>query len=203
MKHRATRFIAVLCLSAALQPLMAQDADTPALVVIDLRPDSEKEGNGLAPLSGRCNDDVYRIADVATDPLKVDLLKEDLAPLLGTGGKTLTVLNWSIYYNKQVQKAGGLKGFGVQGYSVPTKDDKKKAIPKILLEPRNRGHAQEWMHEVMTTKFVEANGKRLRRKTCHIGLGPDLAGWIPDVIRRLTYKEMVQRRDDLSNDVGE
>jgi hypothetical protein len=130
MKHRATRFIAVLCLSAVLQPLMAQDADTPALVVIDLRPDNEKEGNGLAALTGKCNDDVYRIADVATDPLKVDLLKEDLAPLLGTGGKTLTVLNWSIYYNKQVQKAGGLKGFGVQGYSVPTKDDKKKAGSK-------------------------------------------------------------------------
>ncbi len=130
MKHRATRFIAVLCLSAVLQPLMAQDADTPALVVIDLRPDNEKEGNGLSALSGKCNENVYRIADVASDPLKVDLLKEDLAPLLGTGGKTLTVLNWSIYYNKQVQKAGGLKGFGVQGYSVPTKDDKKKAGSK-------------------------------------------------------------------------
>ncbi len=126
MKHRATRFIAVLCLSAVLQPLMAQDEDTPALVVIDLRPDNEKEGNGLAPLSGKCNEDVYRIADVASDPLKVDLLKDDLAPLVGTGGKTLTVLNWSIYYNKQVQKSGGgLSGVGIQGYSVPGKKKEK------------------------------------------------------------------------------
>lgn len=128
MKIQATRFIAALFL-LNLQPLMAQDPDSPKLVVIDLRPDDEKEGNGLAPLSGKCNDDVYRIADVASDPLKVNLLKEDLAPLVGTDG-TLTVLNWSIYYNKQVQKAGGLKGFGVQGYSVPTKDDKKKAGSK-------------------------------------------------------------------------
>ena len=88
---------------------------------------NEKEGNGLAPLSGKCNEDVYRIADVASDPLKVDLLKEDLAPLVGTSGKTLTVLNWSIYYNKQVQKSGGgLSGVGIQGYSVPGKKKEKR-----------------------------------------------------------------------------
>jgi hypothetical protein len=129
LKYRATRFIAALFL-LNLQPLMAQDADTPSLAVIDLRPAEEKEGNGLTPLTGKCNDDVYRIADVASDPLKVDLLKEDLAPLVGMDG-TLTVLNWSVYYNKQVRKGGGgLQGFGVQGYSVPTKDDKKKAGSK-------------------------------------------------------------------------
>lgn len=127
MKDRAIHAIAALSLIGYLAPAAAQEEPKP-LVVIDLRPDEEKEGHGLAPLTGKCNDDVYRIADVATDPLKIDVLRGDLESLMGTEGKTLTVLNWSIYYNKQVQKGGGrLKGVGVQGYSIPTsKDDKKK-----------------------------------------------------------------------------
>jgi hypothetical protein len=76
-------------------------------------------------------------------------------------------------------------------------------VAKILQTPRDRGFAQEWMHEVMTTKFVEANGKRLKCKTCHVGMAPDTPGWIKDVIRRLSYKGAVERRDDLANDVGE
>ena len=123
------RYLATVCLLAFLAPAMAQDS---SLVVIDLRPSEEKEGSGLAPLTGKCNENVFRVADVATDPLKVELLKQDLDPLLGPSGKTLTVLNWSIYYNKQVQKSGGglLKGIGVQGYSMPTEEAKKKAGSK-------------------------------------------------------------------------
>jgi hypothetical protein len=113
-----------------MSPAMPQDEDKP-LVVIDLRPKEETEGSGLVQLSGKCNENVFRIPDVASDPLKVNILKGDLEPLLGTAGKTLTVLNWSIYYNKQVHKDGGLlKGIGVQGYSVPTADDKKKSGSK-------------------------------------------------------------------------
>ena len=113
-----------------MSPAMPQDEDKP-LVVIDLRPKEEAEGSGLVQLSGKCNENVFRIPDVASDPLKVNILKGDLEPLLGTAGKTLTVLNWSIYYNKQVHKDGGLlKGIGVQGYSVPTADDKKKSGSK-------------------------------------------------------------------------
>ncbi len=124
-----TRFIAALALLAVLQPSMAQDEATQQeIVVIDLRPKDEREGFGLAPLSGKCNEDVFRIADVASDPLKVEVLKGDLAPLSGTSGKTLTVLNWSIYYNKQVQKKGSmLESVGIQGYSVPGK--KKEKMP--------------------------------------------------------------------------
>jgi hypothetical protein len=121
MKHRALS-VALSLMSATAA--LAQDA---GLVVIDLRPKEEKEGFGLAPLAGKCNEDVYRIADVASDPLKVDVLKEDLAPLLGPSGKTLTVLNWSIYYNKQVQKSGGMfESVGIQGYSVPGKKKEKR-----------------------------------------------------------------------------
>jgi hypothetical protein len=38
------------------------------------------------------------------------------------------VLNWSIYYNKQVQGGGKgmLESVGIQGYSVPTKGEKKR-----------------------------------------------------------------------------
>ena len=75
-------------------------------MVIDLRPKEEKDGIGLLELTGKCNKDVFRIADVATDPVKVEVLRAGLAEQLGlsSDGKTLTVLNWSVYYNKQ--KAG-------------------------------------------------------------------------------------------------
>jgi hypothetical protein len=132
--NRATPLLAavfpVLALMGASSTAIAQDEGKP-LVVIDLRPQEETEGSSLMELSGKCNQDVFRIPDVASDPLKVNVLKADLEPLLGTSGRTLTVLNWSVYYNKQVQKDGSfLKGFGVQGYSVPTADDKKKAGSK-------------------------------------------------------------------------
>jgi hypothetical protein len=121
------RFIAVLLITG-LPPAMAQDtASTPGLVVIDLRPKDEREGFGLTPLDGKCNKDVFRIADVATSPLKVDLLKADLEQLaMNVDGKTLTVLNWAVYYNKQVQGGGGmLDSVGIQGYSIPGKEKKK------------------------------------------------------------------------------
>jgi hypothetical protein len=125
MKYRAMRIFALLSLIPVL-PATAQETAS-SLVVIDLRPKEEKDGFGLAPLTGKCNDDVFRIADVASDPLKVDVLKEDLTPLLGASGKTLTVLNWSIYYNKQVQKSGSmLENVGIQGYSVPGKKKERR-----------------------------------------------------------------------------
>lgn len=128
--NRVTSILGLLSLVVVTSPAMAQEEDKP-LVVIDLRPQEETEGSALAQLAGKCNEDVFRIPDVASDPLKVNILKSDLEPILGTAGRTLTVLNWSIYYNKQVHKDGGmLKGFGVQGYSVPTSDDKKKAGSK-------------------------------------------------------------------------
>ncbi len=128
MKH-ARHWLGTLALIACLQPALAQEEIKP-LVVIDLRPSEEKDGNGLLPLEGKCNKDVFRIADVATDPLKVDLLKKDLTMAFADagGGKTLTVLNWSIYYNKQVQKAHGfLDNVGIQGYDVPAKENSRKA----------------------------------------------------------------------------
>jgi hypothetical protein len=122
MRWPALSLLALLAGAAA-----AQDAD-PKLVVIDLRPPEEKEGNGLTALDGKCNEDVYRIADVATDPLKVDVLREDLAQLRLSAPKTLTVLDWSIYYNKQVQKSGGkLRSVGIQGYSIPGKTKERRA----------------------------------------------------------------------------
>jgi hypothetical protein len=127
MKH-ARHWLGTLALIVCLQPVFAQEEIKP-LVVIDLRPPEEKEGNGLLPLDGKCNKDVYRIADVATDPLKVDLLKADLTQAFSDsgGGKTLTVLDWSIYYNRQIQKSGGLfDSVGIQGYSVPGKEKSKK-----------------------------------------------------------------------------
>ena len=129
MNKQATRLIASLCL-VSLQASLAQEAAAPAeLVVIDLRPKEEKEGFGLSPLDGKCNKDVFRIPDVASDPLKVDVLKSDLVQMLPTSGdgKTLAVLNWSIYYNRQTQSGGGmLESVGIQGYSVPAKEKKKQ-----------------------------------------------------------------------------
>ena len=130
LNKQATLLIASLCL-VSLQASLAQEAAAPAeLVVIDLRPKEEKEGFGLSPLDGKCNKDVFRIPDVASDPLKVDVLKSDLVQMLPTSGdgKTFAVLNWSIYYNRQTQSGGGgmLESVGIQGYSVPAKEKKKQ-----------------------------------------------------------------------------
>jgi len=122
MNKRVTRLITPLLLLAFQQPSLAQEGAN-ELVVIDLRPKEEKDGIGLLELTGKCNKDVFRIADVATDPIKVEALRLALAEQLGlaSDGKTLTVLNWSVYYNKQ--KAGGslLDGVGIQGYNIPGK----------------------------------------------------------------------------------
>jgi hypothetical protein len=131
MKKQVTRLIAALCLFPFQQLLLAQDTSAPdELVAIDLRPQEEKEGTGLAVLRGKCNQDVFRIADVASDPLKVEVLRADLARQLGLAGdgKTLTVLNWSVYYNKSAERGGGPKisGIGVQGYAIPSKMKEKQ-----------------------------------------------------------------------------
>ena len=129
MTTRVIQTIATLLLATYQLPLLAQETQPAPLVIVDLRPPEEKEGTGLAALEGKCNKDVYRIADVATDPLKVDVLRSDLTQVEYVGGgKTLTVLNWSIYYNKQVQKKGGglLQSVGVQGYTIPTGGKKER-----------------------------------------------------------------------------
>ena len=127
MGGRLLRVLAALSLIPVFASALAQEGTTSSeLVVIDLRPKEEREGFGLSALQGKCNEDVFRIPDVASDPLKVDVLKSDLSPMLGMEGKTLTVLNWSIYYNKQVQKSGSmLDSVGIQGYSVPGKKKEK------------------------------------------------------------------------------
>ena len=105
MRCRARQFSAAILLLACLTPVTAQDrAAARALVVIDLRPAEERTGTGLSPLTGICNENVYSVADSASQPLKVDALQSELEKALGdTGaGKTLTVLNWTIYYNKQM-----------------------------------------------------------------------------------------------------
>jgi hypothetical protein len=107
-KYLATRFCAALALLACGLPALAQErARHHALVVIDLRPEEERKGSGLAPLSGPCNEDVYLVADSASKPLKMAALQSELWKKLGSAGddKTLTVLNWTIYYNKQLYGA--------------------------------------------------------------------------------------------------
>jgi hypothetical protein len=89
---------------------------------------------------------------VASDPLKVEVLKADLSPLMGTSGKTLIVLNWSIYYNKQVQKKGSLlEGVGIQGYKVPA--DKKKKMPGSKCPQKESAGGWYEGHEATTTYF--------------------------------------------------
>jgi hypothetical protein len=140
MKH-VIRAIGILLFVGAQLPAFAQDESTPQLVIIDLRPPEEKEGNGLKALEGKCNKDVFRIADVATDPLKVDLLREDLSQIQMIKPKTLTVLNWSIYYNKQVQKKGGglLQSVGVGGYNIPTAQKKERRAGSVCTQRDSQG----------------------------------------------------------------
>jgi hypothetical protein len=130
MRRQATRLFAALCLLAFRSTLQAQEPANPdELRAIDLRPQIEKDGIGLSPLTGKCNKDVFRIADVASDPLKVEVLRANLARQLGLAGdgKTLMVLNWSIYYNKYSAPGGAkLGGIGIQGYSLPGAKEKKE-----------------------------------------------------------------------------
>jgi hypothetical protein len=128
MGNRSTRWLALSLLPLLAGAVAAQDAAEQKIVVIDLRPPEQREGTGLKELEGKCNEDVYRIADVASDPLKVDVLREDLSQLRLNAPKTLTVLDWSIYYNKQVQgnKGTGLRSVGVGGYTIPTGQKKER-----------------------------------------------------------------------------
>ena len=121
---------AVLAFQSAVA---ADEAPAKELVVIDLRPQEEKDGLGLLPLSGKCNKDVSRIADVASDPMKVEVLRAALAEQLGlaSDGKTLTVLNWSIYYNEQSPSGGSkIKSVGIQGFNIPNKTKEAKVGSK-------------------------------------------------------------------------
>jgi len=139
MMH-ATRTIAIL-LFAAIPVVSNAQEESPQLVVIDLRPTEEKEGTGLKELDGKCNENVFRIADVATDPLKLDILREDLSRIQMIKPKTLTVLNWSIYYNKQVRKSGGglLQSVGVGGYNIPTAKRKERHAGSVCTQRDSAG----------------------------------------------------------------
>ena len=132
------RLLAALGLFASLQPLSAQEAEKSVeLKAIDLRPQEERDGVGLAELSGKCNKDVYRIADVASDPLKVEALRAELAQQMGLASdeKTLMVLNWSIYYNRQKKHEGlKLSDIGIQGYGIPGKKKEKEQGSKCSRE---------------------------------------------------------------------
>ena len=77
------KFAAALALLAFLPPVLAQETESRPLTVIDLRPKEEREGFGLAALEGKCNKDVFRIPDVAADPMKVDMLREDIVTAFG------------------------------------------------------------------------------------------------------------------------
>lgn len=126
MKHLATGFSAPFALLAFWSSGLAQErAGAHGLMVFDLRPKEERQGGGLSPISGDCNEDVYRVADSASKPIKVIALQSELEKRLGsTGdGKTFTVLNWTIYYNRQryggqpwgkIVSAGGLPLRGLQ-----------------------------------------------------------------------------------------
>ena len=137
MNLRANRWIGMWfglgSVLASQQALAADEAPAKELVVIDLRPPEEKEGLGLLPLTGKCNKDVSRIADVASDPVKTEALRAALAQQLGlaSDGKTLTVLNWSIYYNEQNPSGGSkVKNVGIQGFNIPTKTKEPKVGSK-------------------------------------------------------------------------
>jgi hypothetical protein len=121
MKYQATRLSAACVLLACFSQVMAQErAADHAVVVIDLRPKEEREGTGISPVPGKCNEDMYRIADSASNPSKVAALQSELAAQLrGAGaGKTLTVLNWTIYFNR-LDSERWLRIVPVQGIPLP------------------------------------------------------------------------------------
>lgn len=141
MGNRSLRWLALSPFLLLPIASSAQDPAPPQLALIDLRPPEEKEGVALVELEGKCNKGVFRIADVATDPLKVDVLRDDLSQIQLLAGKTLTVLNWSIYYNKQVRKSGGglLQSVGVGGYNIPTAKKKERRAGSVCTQRDSAG----------------------------------------------------------------
>jgi len=131
---RSGTVLLATALAIFASPLLAQEQGAShELVVIDLRPPEEKNGTGLTELTGKCNKNVFRIADVASDPVKVKALRADLARHLGVAsdGQTLTVLNWSIYYNKSAGGGGPkLSNIGIQGYTLPGKKKERQVGSK-------------------------------------------------------------------------
>ena len=83
--------------------------------------------------------------------------------------------------------AGAMIGTAMMCANCHSDEKNKKPTAKFLGEPRNSDYAQEWMGEVMTTKFVELSGKRLKCKTCHGGMAPNTPGFFTDVIKRLSF----------------
>jgi hypothetical protein len=79
----------------------------------------------------------------------------------------------------------------------------KKPLMAVLGEPRDGYAAELWMQEVMTAQFVEANGARLKCKTCHVAMSPESPGWVKDVVRYLSYTGSVERRDSAAGDTGD
>lgn len=75
--------------------------------------------------------------------------------------------NWMrMHLMKAIKPADGSK---LECRSCHT-DAKGNPVAKILGEPRDELHAQEWMSLVMTTKFVVAStGEKLKCKHCHVG----------------------------------
>ena len=132
------RVLASIGFLAFMQALPAEQPDKSVeLKVIDLRPQEERDGVGLTELAGKCNKDVYRIADVASDPLKVEALRVALARQMGLASdeKTLMVLNWSIFYNRQAEHGGvNLSNIGIQGYGIPGKKKEKEMGSKCSRE---------------------------------------------------------------------
>ena len=107
MNKRVTRLMAPLLLLAFQQPSPAQEASSQELVVIDLRPKEEKDGIGLLELTGKCNKDDFRIADVATDPIKVETLRAALAEQLANNKSTTGHFAFSAGLEVRVGRALG------------------------------------------------------------------------------------------------
>ena len=64
-------------------------------------------------------------------------IRADLAQQMGLASdeKTLVVLNWSIYYNKQTKREGPkLSDIGIQGYGIPGKKKETKLGSKCSRE---------------------------------------------------------------------
>lgn len=94
------------------------------------------------------------------------------------------VANWMLAtFVEGLQRVDG-KPMTCRGCHAAEKGQGKGTV-HFLREPRDVTFTQEWMNEVMTTQFLERSGKRLRCKTCHVGMAPGQTGWNRKVIREL------------------
>ena len=173
MNKQATRLIASLCLVAFLQPSLAQEAATP--------PNSwsstcgRRKKRKARPLAARRQVQQgcvpHRRRGVGSAQGRRAQGGSRAAAGLAGDGKTLTVLNWSIYYNKQTQSGGRHARERRHPGLLDPRQEERRRSPAASARGRNRPAAgtraaRSRRIDLAAHLGIRRNLRRQARTTC-------------------------------------